>query len=115
MFELYSNGIVFLVLCSLLSITPYIVAQNGPHTDAQNTLLLDSADLEGENITDTSDAYADCFHICPTWSSVAVICLAAILLCCMCSVFNRQQPREIWYVVDRNASTTEQGSSTDSG
>lgn len=54
------------------------------------------------DIRDNTDYEANCYYICPTWPNIVVLGAIILLLCCICAAVCQQQPREIFYLVDRS-------------
>lgn len=50
----------------------------------------------------TVSDHENCYYICPTWPNVIAFVAIITLLCCICAAVCQQQPREIFYLVDRS-------------
>lgn len=60
-----------------------------------------TTDNSTKSTNNTKYDYGNCYYFCPTWISLLILSLMVLLLCCLCAALNQQQPREIWYMVER--------------
>lgn len=82
-----------LIFVSILACT--LSQQN--QTLNQTSEELDSTSPAAAAVSD----HDNCYYICPTWPNVIVFGAIITLLCCICAAVCQQQPREIFYLVDR--------------
>lgn len=79
-----------------------------PSTNSGNVTLPNKVPIlpfNPPNYSPTNEAQqsVECFYFCPSWSTITILTIIFLLMCCFCAAMSHQQPREIWYVVDPNA------------
>lgn len=71
-------------------------------SQSKNATLMKETSNSTADVTNLESTSTECFYFCPTWTSITVLTVIAMMLCCFCAVMTQHNQREIWYVVERN-------------
>lgn len=100
--SIFKYSTAFFVIVTLIT-SRLLYSLPTPDSNQENIPRLSDDDIHSANSTNSTSSQnpADCFKFCLEWWHLLVFSMIVLLSCCLCAALSQQQPREIWYMVER--------------